>query len=161
MSDEKNELDEILKIDASHLLDKEPTPTVEKSVMPMPVGVRDVTPEGEVIRDVEPGDAPAAVIPAEVIRGVTSEELQKRAKVLREPCPDCQFFSFPARDSIEYRKMVGFFAHYLSGLPDWMKPSDAASRPDEWGLCKGAPHGRHGPVHMLNSCPFWRKKVCN
>jgi len=151
--------DEILRVDVSHLLDTEPEPVREKARMSVPVSIRDVTPDGEVIRDPLPTDKPVAVMPAEVIRGVSTEELMRRTKIMKEPCPDCQFFHFPAQGSPEYAEMVAFFSYYLSSLPDWMKASDAASRPAEWGICQGAPHSRRGPVHMLNSCSFFRKKL--
>jgi hypothetical protein len=143
--------------DASHILDNEPKPTVERTVMPVPLSQRTVTPDGEVVRDAQPGDRPIGVLPGEVVRGISSEQRIKDAKVIAEPCPDCRFFSWPDQD--EMRWIEGFLSNYFGGIPSWMAPHVPGRNPKEYGMCKGAPHGKCGPVHMVNSCSSFRSKV--
>ena len=161
MSDQK---DDGLPIgDASNLpgMENEPAPRLERQPMPVPVAVQDVSPDGEILRAADPTAPPAAVMPGELIRGVTSKELQADAKRFFEPCPSCQFFHFPDHSSREYREICAMVSSYFSTLPEWQLAAVPGRNPDEYGICAGAPHGKRILCHMANSCDCFKKAPNN
>lgn len=157
MSDQKNEG---LPIgDASHLLDKEPEPRVERSPMPVPISLPVPSDgPGSPQPPQSPGQ-PVAVMPGELVKLASSKELQAAAKRSMEPCPLCEFFFFPAKDSQDYMFICALISSLISGLPEWQRPYFPGRNPDEWGVCQGAPHGKRAAMHMCNSCEHFRRKA--
>ena len=155
MSEKDNELP---VGDASHLLDNEPKERVESQIMPVPVAARQVTPDGDVVREAQPGDKPVAVMPGELVRLVSSKELQADVKRAIEPCPLCQHFDFPDKASHDYRMICAMLSSFSSNLPTWMQPHVPGRNPDEYGICKH-PHGRVICVHLQNSCAQFKKRM--
>ncbi len=142
--------------DASHLIDNVPPAKVERTLMPVPVAQRVVTPEGEVIRDAKPTDKPVGILPGDVIRGVSGQEQVADVKRALEPCPECRHAHWPNAD--EFRWIEGFLSNYFGSIPTWMVPYVPGRNPKEYVICAGAPHGKSGPVHMMNSCEHFRAK---
>lgn len=144
--------------DVSNIIDDKPEPCIERSIMPVPVSERVVTPDKEVLREPSPGDAPALVMPGELNRLLSSNERQADVARVARPCPECMFFSFPDPTSADYREMRAMLSSFVSNLPAWMRDQVPGRNVEEWGSCQGAPHGKRIMVHMLNSCAFFKAR---
>jgi len=138
--------------DASHLVDEIPKPATDVSVVPVSLTGPSTGPDGEPRKPEQLG-----VAPARLIRTLTGKEQIAAIQRAKEPCPDCKFWTWPAKGSPDHLEVVAHVSALWSVIPDWQRATLPGRNPDEWGICKGSPSGRRDCVHFANHCEHFRK----
>ena len=153
--DEQHDADDTVPLgDASHLIDNEPKPATDVSVVPVNVTGPSTGPDGEPQTPQILGTAPA-----QLIRTLSSKEQIAAIQRQMEPCPDCHFWQWPQKGSQDYFEVVAYVSALWATLPDWQMKTMPGRNPDEWGICKDSPSGQRNCVHFANHCQYFRKRV--
>lgn len=126
--------------DCSHLVDNLPPPKMDRTEMPVLVGIKEE--DGSTTTPASPAAMPTVV---EHVAG--GQEQVEGLKLIVEPCPKCEYFYYPLPESQEYRAIVSVIKAKLATLPDWQKATLQGRDPDEWGICRK----HNGMIHCFNT----------
>jgi hypothetical protein len=137
--------------DASSLLDNEPKPATQVSVVPINL-TSSTGPDGEPTETKVLGTAPA-----QLIQTVGSKEQIEALQRSKQPCTDCAHFRFPQPGSKDAAEVAAYVISLYAALPDWQVKTLPGRNPAEWGVCEGSPNGMRICAYFINHCEHWRK----
>ena len=150
MSDQDN--DHIPMGDASSLIDNEPKPATQVSVIPVNLTGPSTDQDGAPQTPQQLGTAPA-----QLIQTIGSKEQIEALQRAKQPCTDCKFFRWPAPQSNDAAEVAAYVMALWSTLPEWQTRTLPGRNPAEWGICDGSPSGRRDCCYFINHCEHFRK----